>query len=103
VEINNKRPNLQQQIIDLCSELGLDSSNFMVINPESFKLQVVYHGLRDGIDLGMYLEKFDCEQLEEIRLAKKSGLDITQIAIVELSSEQMMMKRISLEHHVSGE
>ncbi|MBY0379099.1 MAG: hypothetical protein K2P99_01720 [Burkholderiales bacterium] len=90
----------QQKIINDCATDGLDYSGFAKPQFNAFQMQVAYHALRDGFNLSHYLDDFTCEQLEEIRLAKKSGLDEKQIAIVGLSADEMMMKRINLEYQI---
>lgn len=87
----------QQKIINDCTNSGLDPSGFVRPYINAFQMQVAYHALRDGLDISEYLDEFSCEQLEEIRLAKKSGIDEKQIAHVDLSAEAMMMKRAGLE------
>ena len=90
----------QQKIINDCAIHGLDYRGFAKPHLNAFQMQVAYHALRDGFDLSKYLDDFTCEQLEEIRLAKKSGLDEKQIAIVSLSADEMMMKRATLEYQL---
>ncbi len=90
----------QQKIINDCAIHGLDPTSFAKPHFNAFQMQVAYHALREGFDLSQYLNDFTCEQLEEIRLAKKSGLDEKQIAIVGLSADEMMMKRANLEYQL---
>lgn len=93
----------QQKIIKDCANSGLDPSGFAKLHLNAFQMQVAYHALRDGFDISEYIDEFSCEQLEEIRLAKKSGVDEKQIALVNLSAEEMMMKRAVLEFQLLNE
>lgn len=86
----------QKEIINNCIADGVDPSSFANPNVDSFNMQVAAYAIRQGIDLSRYLVDFDFEQLNQIRLAIKLKLKVSQIAIIGMSAREMYLKRIAL-------
>lgn len=86
----------QQEIINNSLADGIDPSSFAKPHIDQFKMQVAAHALDQGINLSLYLEDFDFIELNEIRLAIKSNLNVAKIAVKGLSSEEMHARRLKL-------
>ncbi len=86
----------QKEIIRNSLADGIDPSSFAKPTINSFNMQVAAYALKQHIDLSKYLEDFDFEQLNEIRLAIKFKLKVSQIAIIGMSAREMCLKRIAL-------
>ena len=55
-------------------------------------------GLQDGLDVSIYVKKFNREQLWQIRIGLKANLDVSQYAKVEYSWKEMKEIRDRLEN-----
>ena len=55
-------------------------------------------GLQEGLDVSIYVEKFNREQMWEIRIGLKANLDVSKYAKVEYSWKQMREIRERLEN-----
>ncbi|AUR52186.1 hypothetical protein [Aquella oligotrophica] len=86
----------QQEIINNSLADGIDPSSFAKPHIDQFKMQVAAHALDQGINLSAYLEDFDFIELNEIRLAIKSNLNVAKIAIKGLSCKEMHERRLKL-------
>lgn len=86
----------QQEVINNSLSDGLDPSSFAKPHINQFKMQVAAHALQQGINLAPYLENFDFIELNEIRLAIKSNLNIEEIVIRGLSSDEMHTRRLKM-------
>ena len=86
----------QKEIINNCLADGIDPSSFAKPTINSFNMQVAAYALNQNINLSKYLEDFDFEQLNEIRLAIKFKLKASKIAIIGMSAREMYLKRITL-------
>ena len=86
----------QQEVINNSLTDGLDPSSFAKPHINQFKMQVAAHALQQGINLAPYIENFDFVELNEIRLAIRSNLNIAKIAIKGLSPEEMHTRRLEM-------
>jgi|GEM_PF-3899068 len=86
----------QQEVINNSLADGIDPSGFAKPHIDQFKMQVAAYALDQGVDLSPYLEDFDFIELNEIRLAIKSNLNVSQIAVKGLSSHEMHDRRLKL-------
>ena len=86
----------QKEIINNCITDGIDPSSFARPNISSFSMQVAAYALAQNINLSQYLNDFNFEQLNEIRLAIKSRIKISRIAVKGMSAREMYLKRIKL-------
>lgn len=85
----------QQEIINKSLHYGLDPSGFAKPNIDQYKMQVAAHALNQGINLTQYIEDFDFNQLNEIRLTIKAKLNIALVAIKGISIGEMQQRRLS--------
>lgn len=85
----------QQEIINKSLHYGLDPSGFAKPSIDQYKMQVAAHALNQGINLSQYLEDFDFNQLNEIRLAIKAKINIALVAIKGISSREMQTIRLA--------
>lgn len=92
----NKFNIYQQEVINKSISNGIDPSSFAKPHIDQFKMQVAARALEDGINLSNYLEDFDFYQLNEIRLAIKSKLNVREIAKIGLSYLEMHKRRLFL-------
>lgn len=93
---------MQTKIIKKCIEDGFNPEGFAKPKYEWTKMHIAYHGLRKKIDMTPYLDKFDIDQLEEIRTGLILGLDVSSYAKPELTDEEMRHKRMSLAYHTAS-
>lgn len=87
----------QKTIINDYIEAGFNPADFSNPAIDELKMQLAYQAKRNADNLFPYLENYDYEQLDEIRLGLKSKVDITQYTDPKFSAEAMHMKRIELE------
>jgi len=87
----------QVRLLDECASIGFNSA--VIKNPDidAFKIRVAIHTFRNGNDLTPYLEKFNIDQLEEIRIGLLSGIDVTLYAKTDLPASEMHLIRCQLE------
>ncbi len=90
----------QLKVLDEANAAGVDSTAWASPEIDAFKMRLAFHAMRNGNDLSKYLESFNHEQLDEIRIGLKSGVDVESYAIAELSADEMHMRRIALEDKV---
>lgn len=86
----------QKEVINNCLADGIDPSSFAKPAINSFNMQVAAYALSQNINLSKYLEDFDFEQLNEIRLAIKFKLKASKIAVIGMSAREMYLTRIAL-------
>ncbi len=86
----------QKEIIKNSLADGINPSSFARPTISSFNMQVAAYALSQNINLSKYLDDFDFEQLNEIRLAIKFKLKASKIAIIGMSAREMYLKRIAL-------
>jgi hypothetical protein len=89
--------NQQLQIINDCNALGLDSSKFAKPHIDEFKMILAFQALRNNDDLSLFLDDYNHEQLDEIRLGLKSKINITKYLDPSLHADHMHMLRLKLE------
>lgn len=94
--------NDQLKVIKECEESGYDPSSFARPELDSFKMRLAFHAIRNGNDLSFYLDSFNHEQLEEIRIGLLSGVDVDSYAITDLSADEMHMRRVELEDKLTA-
>lgn len=87
---------MQTKIIKKCIEAGYNPESFADPKYEWTKMHIAFHAMRNEIDMSPYLDKFDIDQLEEIRIGLILGLDVSSYAIPELSDDDMRHKRMSI-------
>lgn len=90
----------QQAVINECINSGFSADSFARPELDAFKMRLAFHAMRNGNDLSNYLDRFNHEQLDEIRIGLKSGVNVESYAIIELSADEMHMRRIALEDKV---
>lgn len=90
----------QQAVIKECINSGFSPESFARPELDAFKMRLAFHAMRNGNDLSNYLDRFNHEQLDEIRIGLKSGVNVESYAIIELSADEMHMRRIALEDKV---
>ena len=90
----------QKAVIMECINSGFSEDSFARPELDAFKMRLAFHAMRNGNDLSKYLDSFNHEQLDEIRIGLKSGVDVDSYALVELSAVEMHMRRIALEDKV---
>ena len=92
----NEYTEYQQNIIDDCNKIGMDTSSFTPeINPLNMRL--VFLAFRKGLDITPYMKDFNYDQLDEIRLGLITGVDVSKYVDPKILADDMHMKRISLE------
>lgn len=99
--MNNVFNEDQLKVIKECKESGYDPSSFARPELDSFKMRLAFHAMRNGNDLSGYLDSFNLDQLDEIRIGLKSGVNVDLYAHPDLSANLMHMKRIELEDKLS--
>ena len=59
------------------------------------QIEEIELGIKSGVDVTMYAKKeFDWEQMREIRLGLESGLDVSLYARIEVNWDEMWATRV---------
>lgn len=91
---------MQTKVIKKCIEAGYNPHSFADPKYEWTKMHIAFHAMRNEIDMSPYLDKFDIDQLEEIRIGLILGLDVSFYAIPELTDDEMRHKRMSIAYNI---
>jgi len=99
-QMEDEYSGFKMSLIKLCLESKLDIFPYLEFSAD--KLNVITHGLKQGLDVSIYASsEFDNWQMEEIRKGLESSLDVTIYANSEFSGFQMSQIRIGLEQGIN--
>jgi allophanate hydrolase subunit 2 len=86
----------QLEVINACKAKGYSILSFTP-DIDALKMRLAYLAFKDGLDITPYLNSFNHDQLDEIRLGLVSGINISEYTDAALTAEDMHMKRLYLE------
>lgn len=86
----------QKSVLADCINMNYDISN-LTPDIDCFKMRLAYLAFKNGNDITDYLEEFDHDQLDEIRLGMMMKVDVKKYTNPLFSAEEMHLIRIALE------
>lgn len=95
-------PYMKMRVIRESLEDGLEFDEKMIHSKDASTLEQIHLAFIDKVDLTPYIKQnFDAEQLEQIRIAKKEGIqDIEQYFLFGMRGECMREVRLGLEQNL---
>lgn len=87
----------QAKVLKDVMDSGYDPVSFANPQYDWTKMQLAFHALRNGNDLAPYLNDFNVDQLDEIRIGLRSKVDVSLFAKPEIDAEEMHLLRLKLE------